>query len=94
MFRGEICENKMNRDSLTSLQEFKWHKEEGEEESFDFRYCVLNLIFFFVIVLRTKTEVWKVKYEKIGVTKRFPKRGTVANHNLRNSDLQNVTWTM
>ena len=31
-------------------------------ESFDSRYCVLNLIFF-VIILHTKTEVWKVKYE-------------------------------
>ena len=49
---------------LLLSQEFKWKDEEGEEEeeSFDSRYCSLILIFFF-IVLRAKTEVWKVKYE-------------------------------
>ena len=53
----------MNRDAFASLQEFEWKKEEDEEEeSFDSRYYFLNMIFF-VIVLHTKTEVWKVKYE-------------------------------
>ena len=48
---------------LLLSQEFKWKDEEGEEEeeSFDSRYCSLNLIFFSLFYVR------KLKFGKLNM---------------------------
>ena len=52
---------------LLLSQEFKWKDEEGEEEeeSFDSRYCSLNLIFFSLFYVR------KLKFGKLNMKVHF-----------------------